>query len=819
MKSLKILFATAIALCATNAWADLRKSETSYDVCSPKIHFKLPDNWTTAYLMLAGSGVPFPKADADGWSTIDLGTTKAIDDNSFFINSRNTSACYDGTCFTKKGANTNSQNPRVDGFTCKDIQTDGGDIWIMENPDPKKAGQVYTKNEMPIVKTFYVLLPQNKAWLSSVPLINENGKDSKLYVDGDHCGWYYRRYIDEEIPSSVLIHMDNDEEPYKQAIGMNGNWGENPEVPTSIPLNAFFDIYEAESNYNGNIYFVADENRLRELPGDSKGWFVTPPDVYGYCSLELSATIYDTDASLHPSFSCWSMGAMEGDDGCQIGAQGVDAITATHAVYECIGVTPGIVESTLDAKTKKPTLTTAGKKCFINETLFNQLFTYTENVNEKTFFNMPFNRTADGKWEFDSDYFTSPGLDIPVMGGFYPAEGKTDAMVLAADPKQKPIPAARTKRFAEGPVFWGPLLRENDPTEQVPKIDVYCAGPGWPQKTGVAYDCEGLFADGDAITERINSDLKLSSSMMEACVFGWSCGSTDYAPVGWPMYETGTETRSSKAGYGNPRWESSSKGNGGRNQHFCFESHAKFEFKKGLRFSIRGDDDIWVFIDNKLAVDLGGTHLMAPGYVDLDYFMKDAEVGSTYDIDIFFCDRRTTMSNMRISTNIYMDQNEDFSPYISSSSSENPSSSASVDAKSSSSTSTNKDGKSSASKESKSGSSVSSSDSKDSKSSKSSSSNKKSKSSDSKDKDSKSSSSKKVYARPSFRVEMVAPFEFDIVFDEDSPTLAKQYAVMDMKGQVLSVGELSRADTRVKVPTSGSYIVSVGYTYKQVNVK
>jgi fibro-slime domain-containing protein len=505
------------------------------------------------------------------------------------------------------------------------------------------------------------------------------------------------------------------------------------------------------------------------------------------------------------------MGAMEDTDGCQIGAQGVDAITATHAVYECIGVTPGIVESTLDAKTKKPTLTTAGKKCFINETLFNQLFTYTENVNEKTFFNMPFYRTSDGKWEFDSDYFTSPGLDIPVMGGFYPAEGKTDAMVLAADPKQKPIPAARTKRFAEGPVFWGPLLRENDPTEQVPKIDVYCAGPGWPRKAGVAYDCEGLFADGYAITERINSDLKLSSSISSSvCVFGWSCGSTDYAPVGWPMYETGTETRSSKAGYGNPRWESSSKGNGGRNQHFCFESHAKFEFKKGLRFSIRGDDDIWVFIDNKLAVDLGGTHIMAPGYVDLDFFMKDAEVGSTYDIDIFFCDRRTTMSNMRISTNIYMYQDEESTDLPTSSSSS---------AKATSSTST----KSSDSKNAKSSSSVSGSKSKSSssttKDSKSSASKNSKSSSSNKNAKSKSSSSTKYYAKPSFHVEMVAPFEFDIVFDDDTPSLAKQYAVMDMKGQVLFTGELSSADTRVKVPTSGSYIVSVGYNYRQVNVK
>ena len=813
MKSLKILFATAIALSVTNAWADLRKSETSYDVCSPKIHFKLPDAWTSAYLMLAGTGTQFPKADADGWSTIDLAASTKYDDANFFINGVNKADCNDGLCVTKNGVNTNSPNAHPEGFTCKDVKVDGGDIWIMENPDPNKSGQVYVSNEKPNVKTFYILLPQNKAWWSSMPLINENGKDRLLNVDTDHCGWYYRRYIDEEIPSSVLIHMDNDETPYKQAIGMNGAWEENPKDPKPIPLNALFDIYEAESNYNGNIYFVADEDAVNQLPGDTKGWFVVQPAIEGVCALELSATIYDTDASLHPSFSCYVFGAKEGTDGCQNGAQGVDAITATHAVYECIGVTPGIVESTLDSKTKKPTLTTAGKRCFIDSKYFNQLFTYTENVNEKTFFNMPFYRTTDGKWEFDSDYYTSPGLNVPVMGGFYPAEGKTDAMVLAADPKQKPLPAARTKRYAEGPVFWGPALRQLDPTEGVAKIDVLCKGPAWPK--GIS--CDGVFADGEGTEEAITSGLKLgTTSSLDNCIFGWSCGSPSYAPTGWLMYESGSETISAKAGYGYPRWESEEDSkNGGRNQHFCFESHAKFAFKHGLKFSIRGDDDIWVFFDNKLAVDLGGTHLMAPGYVDLDYFMKDAEVGSTYDIDIFFCDRRTTMSNMRISTNIFMDQNEEFSPDISSSSSKNPSSSASKNSESSSSTS--KDVKSSASKDVKSSASKdsNSSASKDSKSSAS----KNSKSSSSTGKESKSSSSKKVYAKPSFRVEMVAPFEFEIVFDEDTPSLAKQYAVMDMKGQVLSVGELSGADTRVKVPTSGSYIVSVGYTYKQVNVK
>ena len=66
---------------------------------------------------------------------------------------------------------------------------------------------------------------------------------------------------------------------------------------------------------------------------------------------------------------------------------------------------------------------------------------------------------------------------------------------------------------------------------------------------------------------------------------------------------------------------------------------------------------------------------------------------------------------------------------------------------------------------------------------------------------------------------MTGSFEFEIVMDDDLPSLAKQYAVMDMKGQVLSVGELSSKETHVKVPTRGVYIVRVGLGYKRVNMK
>jgi fibro-slime domain-containing protein len=98
-----------------------------------------------------------------------------------------------------------------------------------------------------------------------------------------------------------------------------------------------------------------------------------------------------------------------------------------------------------------------------------------------------------------------------------------------------------------------------------------------------------------------------------------------------------------------------------RNQQFCFESHAKFTYYEDQEFTFRGDDDIWVFINNKIAVDNGGAHLATPGHVVLKnlnttYGAGFLVPGNEYDLDIFFCDRRTTMSNVRIKTNMYIMQ-------------------------------------------------------------------------------------------------------------------------------------------------------------------
>lgn len=91
------------------------------------------------------------------------------------------------------------------------------------------------------------------------------------------------------------------------------------------------------------------------------------------------------------------------------------------------------------------------------------------------------------------------------------------------------------------------------------------------------------------------------------------------------------------------------------NYHFTLELNSSFTYLGGETFDFTGDDDLWLFIDDELVVDIGGVHGAASGSVDLDTL--GLTVGDDYSFDLFFAERHTTASNFKVQTSIQLTSN------------------------------------------------------------------------------------------------------------------------------------------------------------------
>ena len=90
------------------------------------------------------------------------------------------------------------------------------------------------------------------------------------------------------------------------------------------------------------------------------------------------------------------------------------------------------------------------------------------------------------------------------------------------------------------------------------------------------------------------------------------------------------------------------------NFHFTSEIHTTFTYHGGETFQFSGDDDVFVFVNKKLVIDLGGVHDPLTGTVDFDARATELglAIGGTYQLDVFHAERHTVNSTFKMTTTI-----------------------------------------------------------------------------------------------------------------------------------------------------------------------
>jgi fibro-slime domain-containing protein len=149
----------------------------------------------------------------------------------------------------------------------------------------------------------------------------------------------------------------------------------------------------------------------------------------------------------------------------------------------------------------------------------------------------------------------------------------------------------------------------------------------------------------DVAGSNINVAYPLPLTAKDAGVYGYD-SETDGVPYGVGATGDGFFPIDDGSPY------ATSFGNQGldHNYSFTMELHTVFTYLGGEYFQFRGDDDVFVFINKKLVINLGGVHDPQPAQVSVDSL--GLTTGTTYPLDFFSAERHVYGSNIEFTTTL-----------------------------------------------------------------------------------------------------------------------------------------------------------------------